>query len=528
MSEQSPILYKNSVSALRSARKRQETLLFIVLFVVLISFVPLLILEGTKVGFGLIIGGVGVLALTIVIIRWPIVGLYALAASALLIEEEPLSTPIFTDHLYIFYWPTQLAGFFERPIGLLILFTFFIWLFRRLMRREQLLRGGALWVPFALYMLCVVGGAAYGLVTGGDLKIIVVEFRPFWYTFTSYMLAYNFVTRKSHIRTFFWLIIVSAGVKALQGLYIYLIVYHGDLTGQDTIMSHEESFFFAALLLLVIICSLHYRYRPQFIAALSIAPAVLIALIANQRRTDYVALLVGIGVAWLLIFQINPEKRIRLLLLMGICVGLGTCYIIAFQNNPGILGEPARSIISVFNPSATDVRDINSNLYRDMENFDLTYTVKQHPFGLGFGKSFLQPQPLTSIFPDILASDQYYNYVPHNTIYWIWVDLGPVGYFSLWFLFGSITLLGSITARKLRDPYLQVVAIYIVAVAIMEVVVAFADYQLFFYRNVIYLGLLCGILAKLPQLDQQDQKEVLSNQVPSLEERKPVSAASPG
>jgi hypothetical protein len=59
------------------------------------------------------------------------------------------------------------------------------------------------------------------------------------------------------------------------------------------------------------------------------------------------------------------------------------------------------------------------------------------------------------------------------------------------------------------------VAIYIVAVTFMEVVVAFADYQLFFFRNVIYLGLLCGILVKLPILDQQEQQksqEVLANE----------------
>lgn len=259
---------KGTVSSLLRERRHHETLIFVVFFITLLGLTPLLILQGTKTGFGLILGSIGIVILAVAIIRWPIVGLYTLAASALLIEEAPLSTPIGTDHLYVFYWPTQLAGFFERPIGLLILFTFFIFLLRRLMERERLLQGGALLIPFALYMLCVFGAAAYGLITGGDLKIIVVELRPFWYTFTSYILAYNFVRRKSHIRAFFWLVILSAGIKALQGLYVYLIAYHGNLATHDTIMSHEESFFFAALLLLVIISSLHYRYRPQFIAAL--------------------------------------------------------------------------------------------------------------------------------------------------------------------------------------------------------------------------------------------------------------------
>jgi len=61
---------------------------------------------------------------------------------------------------------------------------------------------------------------------------------------------------------------------------------------------------------------------------------------------------------------------------------------------------------------------------------------------------------------------------------------------------------GCIIVRHLQDRYLQLVAIYIVAVTFMEVIVAFADYQLFFYRNVIYLGLLAGILLKLAVLDK--------------------------
>jgi len=37
----------------------------------------------------------------------------------------------------------------------------------------------------------------------------------------------------------------------------------------------------------------------------------------------------------------------------------------------------------------------------------------------------------------------------------------------------------------------------------MEIVVAYADYQLYAFRNVIYLGVLIGILLKLPAMDQK-------------------------
>jgi hypothetical protein len=57
--------------------------------------------------------------------------------------------------------------------------------------------------------------------------------------------------------------------------------------------------------------------------------------------------------------------------------------------------------------------------------------------------------------------------------------------------------------RKLQDKYLQLAAIYVVAMVVMEIMVAYADYQLSFYRNVIYVGMLVGVLMKLPALDTQ-------------------------
>jgi uncharacterized membrane protein YhaH (DUF805 family) len=81
---------------------------------------------------------------------------------------------------------------------------------------------------------------------------------------------------------------------------------------------------------------------------------------------------------------------------------------------------------------------------------------------------------------------------------------GAIGFFAFWYLFGSLIVQGCLIARRLRDPYLQVAAIYAVGMAVAEIVVAFADYQLFFYRNVIYIGLLAGLLMKLPEVERNE------------------------
>jgi len=465
------------------------------------------VLGGANIGFSLVLdvlGGLVLLTVSALIVLWPVTGFYVVVGLVVLIEEGPLSTPILTDRLNVFYWPPALEGLIERPIGFLFIFILLVFVCHRFISRQWLLRGGSLLLPFLLYLLCVAAGVVHGLTSGGDFKMIVGEIRPFWYLFVSYLLAYNLVTQKSHIRTLFWIVILGAFVKAVQGIYIFLVIFHGDMSTKLAVMSHEESFFFAGLLLLLLLFCLHYRYRPQLYATLLILPCVLVALIANQRRADYVALLIGIVVAWTIIFCVRPNARKWLVAGMLVCVGLGAGYSIAFSHSTGVFAAPARGIVSVFQPDPTDTASIDSNLYRTIENNDLIYTVKQNPLlGLGFGKPFLQPTPLTSIYPDVLADDPVYNYVPHNTIYWIWMRLGAIGFLAFWYLFGAIIVRGCLIARQLKDSYLQLVAIFIVAVMFMEIVVAFADYQLYFFRNVIYVGLLIGVLVKLPALDER-------------------------
>ncbi|MBO0777499.1 MAG: O-antigen ligase family protein [Ktedonobacteraceae bacterium] len=496
-----------TVPRIRAARKRGDLLLHLAFFVAVFSLAPLLVLGGLTIGLSFLVAGVAAVVATFCLVRWPGLGLFVLAICATLVEQEALKpAPPFTNYLFVFYWPASLQGLPERPIGFFILFAFFALLCQRLATRQGLLKGGALFLPFCGYMLCVAWGVIHGLTSGGNLKVVVLEVRPFWYFFISYMMAYNLVSQKKHVQNLFWVIIICAGIKALQGTYIYLIVLHGDLTGHHEIMAHEESFFFVAVLLLVVLFCIHYRARAQLYVALAILPFLLIALLGNQRRADYLALLIGIVIAWVLTFITKPKMRKSLLIGMIICSVLGGGYVAAFYKSPGTFAQPARALVSVFQPDVNS-SDYQSNLYREIENYDLRYTISRNPLGAGFGKQFEQPIPL----PNIQDLDPYYLFIPHNTIYWIWMRLGPIGYLAFWFLIGGAIVRGCLIARSLRDPYLRLVAIFIVAVTVMEIILAYADYQLYFYRNVIYLGILFGVLVKLPALEEK--KEQSQNEV---------------
>lgn len=492
---------RDIIVELQAEQKRKERLLLLVVSSIVVFFTPLVVLAAVNLGVSLILSITTVIVVGVIIARWPQAGFFVITGCVVFIDETPLSVPVFTDRLYVYYWPAALQGLIERPIGFLFLFILLVVVCRRIARREPLLiRGGALIVPFLLFLLCVAAGAFYGYVTGGSLKIIVVELRPFVYLFESYLIACNLVTRKSHVRIFFWFVIIAAGVRALQGIYIYLKL-HGQL-GNSTLMSHEESCFFVGLLLLVMLLSLHHRYKPQLYAALCVLPFVVVTLVLNDRRAEYVAFIAGLGAAWALMFVLKPRRRKALAFILLVSAVLVTGYALLFASSTSSFAGPARSIVAVFSPSETDTRDTDSNLYRTIENGDLKYTISHNNFwfGLGFGKPYFQPVPLTSVFQAIGSADLYYGYVPHNTIYWVWMRLGAIGFLAFWYLIGSIIVYGSLTARQLHNRYLQMAAIYVISMIIVEIIVAFADYQLFLYRSVIYVGLLVGLLVKLPEL----------------------------
>lgn len=489
-----------AAQSLRREASRRGTAIYVFLLLTTLILTPLLILAGDGLGYGQVLAVI-VALVALALVPWkPILGLYLVVASAVVVEQEPLmATPIGTDHLNIFYWPTKLQGLPERPIGFYILAILVIIVGARFLFRRRLLVGGKLFWPFVLFLACIAFGILHGLASGGTFRIIVLEIRPWWYIFVSYILAYNIVSDIKHVRAILWILVLGTAIKGVQGVYIVQEYLGGQYSGHNEIMAHEQSFFFVLVLLLLVMMLLYRMQRGLFIAILISLPCLLLALYANNRRADYLALLIGIGVAWGLVIILKPESRRRLIPVLAICLVLGAGYVVAFQKSSGVLGEPARAVTSVFNPNSSDQRDAASNAYRIIENYDLKYTEAQSPLlGFGFGKPFMQPV----VLPNVVDLDPYYLYIPHNNVLWVWMRLGPLGFGALWYLIGSAIVTGCLIARKLKNPQLRFFAIFAIATMVMEVILAYGDYQFFFYRNMIFVGVILGVLMKLPAIER--------------------------
>jgi O-antigen ligase len=82
--------------------------------------------------------------------------------------------------------------------------------------------------------------------------------------------------------------------------------------------------------------------------------------------------------------------------------------------------------------------DYRSNHYRVLENRNIDFTIHQHPLaGVGFGQKFHIVAPM----PDI-SWFEWWEYITHNSIMWIWMKTGISGFFSVLFLFGLAVVTG--------------------------------------------------------------------------------------
>lgn len=202
------------------------------------------------------------------------------------------------------------------------------------------------------------------------------------------------------------------------------------------------------------------------------------------------------------LFLIQKEHLKTLLKFLIPFLIIFTIYTTIFWNSTGTIAIPAQlvkaSITEPKNPS--DLR-FYSNLYRKVENYNLAQTVVKSPIiGIGFGKKYDQPIPLVHIpFP-------LQEYIPHNEIFWIMVKSGAIGFFFFFLFFNSYIFQISHLYKKIDDPYLKSICSMIIIATIGQLVVSFYDLQLTYYRNMIFLGTLLGLLPTIKTITALNNK----------------------
>jgi O-antigen ligase len=432
--------------------------------------------------------GLAGLLVPLAIWKWRQAGVFLLLGVATTVEQFTYSAGmhpgVFTSHIPLYGGVTKGGG--VSLLDLLIGLVFVFWLMRGVLDRSWEAPRSPVSRGLLALLALVVLAVGIGLSHGGKSQVILYEVRPWFYLSVAYLLAGSLLRTRTALRGVMWVFVIGTGFKALQGVQMYIAVRH-DPVPPEAILAHEESFFFGLFLILTL--SLWFfgvRGRLRTVATW-LAPAVLLADMANARRTAWAIIGTTLIVLVCVTYSSLPEKRPALRRLLLIVAGVSAVYFPLFWSKAGILAQPARSLHSMISP---DARDKSSNLYRVQENANLAFNIrKTASLGKGFGPLIDYALPIV----DISKSDAFITFLPHNSVLDLWMRLGIQGVVVLLLLLAAVVVRGCALARA-GDRELAVLGVLSACAVVAYLVQGYNDMGFFWFRIALFFGIFLGAM----------------------------------
>jgi hypothetical protein len=377
----------------------------------------------------------------------------------------------------------------------------FIWLLAVALRKDVKFAHVPAWGAALILFFWIAGAFTYGMRRGGDFLPALWEIRALVYLGAVYFFVPQVLRTKEHVRGLMWVCITAISFKAFQGI-ARLVRLGFSFQGLPTLTNHEDPLFIISLIVFLSALVVFRANSGQRRAMLLLLIPLLLGFITGQRRASYAALFVGI-LTFIVLIQ-KAERRIFAKVSLPVVLVLGLYAAVFWESNSKI-ASPLQLIKSglSLDPDVAGDR-YSSNLYREFENYNLAMTLQREPiYGIGFGNRYDSPIDLASIsFP-------LRDYIPHNEIFWLIVKMGSLGFFAFCFFFESFILYSTSTFKGLKDPYLKAVCAVAIIAVIAQIVVSYFDLQLTYYRNMVYLGCLMGLVSVLKNADKKESQDMI-------------------
>lgn len=370
------------------------------------------------------------------------------------------------------------------PFELCLALTLSVWFLRMAFQRKWRFRFGPVFWPLALFSGCVMFSLLYGISRGGDRVIALWEARSLLYILPAYWLTVNLIERRSHVQTMLWLIILPNIVNGIVGSVYTATELKFKLAGVEAIGEHALSIHFNAFFI-IFFASMLFRTSAAKRTVMWIGfPVVLLAYAANNRRASFITMGIAMVIIFLLLLRLNKQK---FWLIVPPLAAFGMLYVAIFWNSSGALGAPAKAVRSVFGQA--DPRDAASNIYRVYENINNLYTIHKNVLlGVGFGNKFMQIVPT----PDI-SFFEWWEYIVHNSILWIWMDMGALGFLSMAATFGTAFVIGGRRLWETTNDEVGIATVLALSYLVVFFVYAYVD-MAWEVSNMGVIGIMMGLV----------------------------------
>ncbi len=357
--------------------------------------------------------------------------------------------------------------------------------------------------PMMVFAFFVAVGLITGMSRGGDSRAAIFEVRPLIYFVLFTVLVVNVCSNRRDYQLMLYAALGAIFVQGLLSLKFYLAL-PGVVRQDLEALNEHGSAISMNLLFAMLFAALAFRgvsKRTRWTLLLLSLPLVYVYFV-SQRRAAVVALGVALILIGIMLFMRQRRTFWKVVPLVGV-IALG--YIGAFWNSESTVGFPAQAVKSVLAPDQLSAADQSSDEYRQIERYNLTYTIRADPLrGQGFGQPFLRPVPL----PDI-SRFEFNAYLPHNSLLWIWIKTGFFGFVTMMYIFARTVISGAARFRAAPPGIESVIAASGVIFVAMFATFLFVDIA-WEVRNVVLLavamGLCVGPLADDPDEASSDQR----------------------
>ncbi|MGB1251180.1 MAG: O-antigen ligase family protein [Candidatus Promineifilaceae bacterium] len=377
------------------------------------------------------------------------------------------------------------------PLEAFLIVTLLSWLGRILLFHRDRLREhittGPLFIPVLIFTLFVLFGLFYGVViNGGDAKIALWESRSILYLPLIFFLTTNLIVTRKHLKTLVWAIITGIFVEGALGTRFFLVVMNASLAGYTDIMDHPAAIHMnAAFVYCAAVWLYQVSYSKRFII-IGMLPFIGLTYMAAQRRSAFVSLGIALGLLLCVLFKLN---RKLFFVAAPTAALVGVLYLGAFWNSGSALALPAQAIKSVIAPDAVGEADSDSNRYRIVENANSQWTIRNNFLtGVGFGNKFWILIPMADI-----SFFEWWEYITHNSILWIWMKMGVGGFVSMLMMVALSLMRGSEMIWKMPNNELGAIASWATLYLVMHFMYAYVDIS-WSHQNMLFAGTTIAIL----------------------------------
>ena len=289
--------------------------------------------------------------------------------------------------------------------------------------------------PFNWALLVGAGTAfwviAWGVLKGGDTQMAKVQTQVYLPTLVAAFVLAASLRGPRDYRTYGKLIVVAAWCKSILAVWArhdmpaFVPDKWGILYEVEYATNHGDSLLFASACLVLIVPLFFKPSWKTLRTTLLCLPLIIVGMVENDRRLVWVEL--GLGLMLLPILSphtLVARKIKRLLVVLSpvilLYVGVGW-----FSANP-VFG-PVKMVRSIVDSKQSDGSLDKSTLFRDVENFNLIYTLQSNPFlGQGFGHPFA-----TAVQNADLSGFKEYPFLPHNSLLGLMAFAGGLGVLGL-------------------------------------------------------------------------------------------------